>query len=62
MRALLITKKQEHREVEIDAEAGAVVQVNNYGSTVRAFVYRRFENQMPVFEEVTVVHTHEFDR
>lgn len=62
MKALLITKSQERRETEIDVEAGAVIQVNNFGATARAFVYRRFENKMPVFEEVAVTYTHEFDR
>lgn len=61
MKALLITKDQERRETEIDVEAGAVVQVTNFGARARVFVYRRFENKMPVFEEVTVEYTREFD-
>ncbi len=61
MKALLITKGGINKQTEIDAEGGAVVQVNMFGAAARVFVYRRFENKMPVFEEVTIECTHEFD-
>lgn len=64
MKAILITLDGKEVVTDIDENTsvvGAVVQVNNYGATARAFVYRRVAKKLPVFEEVVVAYTHEFD-